>query len=102
MGGPFGGRLSFTHSLLTILTAQLHCYTELNTRPRLAGVIGMKRKSVRKVLVNGAAYLFSLILLLSMVAAPVIASVSANSVGTYHIKDNSILNKDIRPNKISS
>jgi len=54
------------------------------------------------VLVNGAAYLFSLILLLSMVAAPVIASVSANSVGTYHIKDNSILNKDIRPNKISS
>jgi len=62
----------------------------------------MKRKSVRKVLVNGTAYLFSVVLLLSMVAAPVIASVSANSVGTYHIKDNSILNKDIRPNKISS
>ena len=62
----------------------------------------MKRKSVRKVLVNGTAYLFSVILLLSMIAAPVIASVSANSIGTYHIKDNSILNKDIRPNKISS
>jgi len=62
----------------------------------------MKRKSVGKVLVNGTAYLFSVVLLLSMVAAPVIASVSANSVGTYHIKDNSILNKDIRPNKISS
>jgi len=62
----------------------------------------MKRKSVSKVLVNGTAYLFSVILLLSMVAAPVIASVSANSVGTYHIKDNSILNRDIAPNKISS
>ena len=62
----------------------------------------MKRKSVSKVLVNGTAYLFSVILLLSMVAAPVIASVSASSVGTYHIKDNSILNRDIAPNKISS
>jgi len=61
----------------------------------------MKRK-LSKGLVNGAAYLFSVVLLISMLAAPVIASVTANSVTSTHIKDNTILNRDIAPNKISS
>ncbi len=62
----------------------------------------MKRKRTSKMLVNGTAYLFSVMLLLSMVVAPVIASVSEGSVTSTHIKDGTILNRDIRPNKISS
>ena len=92
----------------------------------------LRRKIVNKLIVNWMASFLSVVLLLSMVAAPVIASVTANSVGSPEIidrsvkavdiatgaikkwkladgavtskkiRDNGVYNRDIRPNVISS
>lgn len=92
----------------------------------------LRRRIVNKVMVNWVASFLSVVLLLSMAAAPVVASVTANSVGSPEIIDrsvkavdiatgaikkwkladgavtskkirnNGVFNRDIRPNVISS
>lgn len=55
----------------------------------------MKRKIVKRLTANWAASFLSVVLLLSMAAAPVVASVTANTVGSPEIIDRSIKAVDI-------
>ncbi len=62
----------------------------------------LKKKVVNKLVARWAASFLSVVILLSMVAAPVVASVTANSVGSSDIIDGSIRTRDIKRNAVNS
>ncbi len=62
----------------------------------------LRRKFVNKVVVNWAASFLSAVILLSMVAAPALAVMAANTVNSSSIVDGSIRTRDIRRNAITT
>ena len=62
----------------------------------------VRGKVVKKLVARWAASFLSVVILLSMVAAPVVATVTANSVGSSDIIDGSIRTRDIKRNAINS
>ena len=62
----------------------------------------MKKKVLNKLVVNWAASFLSVVILLSMAAAPALALMAANSVNSSSIVDRSIQTRDIKRNAINS
>ncbi len=62
----------------------------------------MKKKVLNKLVVNWAASFLSVVILLSMAAAPALALMAANSVNSSSIVDRSIQTRDIKRNTINS
>ena len=65
-------------------------------------MISLRKKVVNKLVVNWMASLLSVVILLSIVAAPALALVAANSVNSSSIVDRSIRTRDIKRNAINS